>query len=322
MTSPFTEHEHHFDVFGTQVRLLVGAPAGEPLTARLAALRVQRTMHDLQAKLTRFEPGSELSRLNARSGQPIAVSSTLLDAVQAAIFAAEVSEGLVDPTITPHLERAGYARSRAGEPPADLLAALETAPRRRPAARAPRSGWERLDIDPEDGTVQLPSGTRLDLGGSAKGRAVDIAARMLADRPTFAIDAGGDIRLGGTARVPRTVNIAHPLADTDAHRFTLHDGAVATSGLRTRIWKTAAGHAHHLIDPSTGEPAWTGVIQATALARTALEAETLAKVALLRGPHAGRRVLERHGGGALILDDGELLLVGALATTPHGLVAA
>ena len=52
------------------------------------------------------------------------------------------------------------------------------------------------------------------------------------------------------------------------------------------------------------------------------EAETLAKTALLRGPHAGRRVLERHGGGALILDDGELLLVGALATTPHGLVAA
>jgi thiamine biosynthesis lipoprotein len=322
MTAPFTEHEHHFDVFGTQVRLLVGAPAGEPLTARLAALRVQRTMHDLHAKLTRFEPGSELSRLNARSGQPIAVSSTLLDAVQAAIFAAEVSEGLVDPTITPHLERAGYARSRAGEPPADLRAALETAPRRRPAARAPRSGWERLDVDPEDGTVQLPSGTRLDLGGSAKGLAVDIAARMLADRPTFAIDAGGDIRLGGTARVPRTVNIAHPLTGTDAHRCTLHDGAVATSGLRTRIWKTAAGHAHHLIDPSTGEPAWTGVIQATALARTAVEAETLAKVALLRGPHAGRRVLERHGGGALILDDGELLLVGALATTPHGLVAA
>ena len=190
MTAPFTEHEHHFDVFGTQVRLLVGAPAGEPFTARLAALRVQRTMHDLHAKLTRFEPGSELSRLNARTGQPIAVSSTLKDAVQAAIFAAEVSEGLVDPTITPHLERVGYARSRAGEPPADLRAALETAPPRRPAARAPRSGWERLDVDPEDGTVQLPSGTRLDLGGSAKGLAVDIAARMLADRPTFAIDAG------------------------------------------------------------------------------------------------------------------------------------
>ena len=61
---------------------------------------------------------------------------------------------------------------------------------------------------------------RLDLGGSAKGLAVDIAARMLADRPTFAVDAGGDIRIGGTARVPRTVHIAHPL-DDDAHRFTV-----------------------------------------------------------------------------------------------------
>jgi thiamine biosynthesis lipoprotein len=58
------------------------------------------------------------------------------------------------------------------------------------------------------------------------------------------------------------------------------------------------------------------VIQATALAPTALEAETLAKTALLSGPQTGRRVLERHG-GALILDDGELVLAGdaAPATT-------
>ena len=78
------------------------------------------------------------------------------------------------------------------------------------------------------------------------------------------------------------------------------------------MWRSASGYAHHLIDPERETPAWTGVIQATALAPTALEAEMLAKLALLRGPHAGRRILAGHG-GALILDDGELVLAGGLA---------
>jgi thiamine biosynthesis lipoprotein len=314
MTTACTEHEHRFDVFGTQVRLLVGAPAAQPFTGHLAALRVQRTMQHLHATLTRFERDSELSALNARSGEPVPASSTLTRAVQAALFAAHFSDGLVDPTILPDLERAGYARSCAGRTPGDLRAALATAPQRHAAAPAPHSTWQQIAIDAENATIQLPGGTRLDLGGSAKGLAVDIAARMLADRPTFAIDAGGDIRIGGTAPAPRAVDIAHPLDDTNPHRFTIEAGAVATSGLRTRIWKTDRGYAHHLIDPATGEPAWTGVIQATALAPTALEAETLAKTALLRGPHVGRRVLERHG-GTLILDNGELVPAGKLATT-------
>ena len=114
--------------------------------------------------------------------------------------------------------------------------------------------------------------------------------------------------------MPRDVHIRHPLSDEIAHRFTVTTGAVATSGLQTRVWHTEHGFAHHLIDPARGAPAWTGVIQATALAPTALEAETLAKTALLRGPHAGLGVLARHG-GALILDDGRLLLAGGLAAS-------
>ena len=83
------------------------------------------------------------------------------------------------------------------------------------------------------------------------------------------------------------------------------------------------GFAHHLIDPGRGRPAWTGVIQATAVAPTAVEAETLAKTAVLAGPHAGWRVLERFG-GALVLDSGRLDLVGnvtALVERPLELAA-
>jgi thiamine biosynthesis lipoprotein len=167
-------------------------------------------------------------------------------------------------------------------------------------------------VDRVRGTIRLPPGVRLDLGGSAKGLAADLAADVLARHGAYAVDAGGDIRIGGIHPVPRPVHIRHPLRDAIAHTFTLTTGAVATSGLQTRLWRTPHGAAHHLIDPARGTSAWTGVIQATALAPTALEAETLAKTALLRGPREGRDVLARHG-GALVLDDGRMILAGGLA---------
>jgi thiamine biosynthesis lipoprotein len=88
------------------------------------------------------------------------------------------------------------------------------------------------------------------------------------------------------------------------HAFALTDGAVATSGIGRRSWLQAGRPAHHLLDPATGAPAFTGVVQATALAPTALEAEIRAKAAVLSGP-AGERWLAEHG-GVLVLDDGSV----------------
>ncbi|HZE05287.1 MAG TPA: FAD:protein FMN transferase, partial [Solirubrobacteraceae bacterium] len=68
--------------------------------------------------------------------------------------------------------------------------------------------------------------------------------------------------------------------------------------------RDGGGFSHHLIDPFTGSPAWTGLIAATALARTALEAEALAKSALLSGPARARALLRAYGGGVLVHDDG------------------
>ena len=305
-----TEHDHRFRAFATDVRVLLDAPTP------LDALRVQALFRRPHRTLTRFDPGSELSALNARAGMDVAASAVLLRAVEAALWAASASDGLVDPTVLDALEHAGYAGSRDGQPPAPLAAALAGAPARRAAAPRPSSRWREVALDPSRGMIRLPAGVRLDLGGSAKGLAVDLAADLLAGHAGYAVDAGGDLRIGGTRPVPREVEIQHPLHDEVAHRFTVTTGAVATSGLRTRVWPSGDGFAHHLIDPARGTPAWTGVIQASALAPTALEAETLAKTALLCGPRAGIELLARHG-GALILDDGLLLLAGGLATAPR-----
>jgi thiamine biosynthesis lipoprotein len=235
----------------------------------------------------------------------------MAEAIGAALYAAQISDGLVDPTLLSQLEQAGYTHSRVGRVPAVLATAIAAAPKRRSAGAHPAGAWRSIELDADAGTLRVPAGVRLDLGGSAKGMAVDIAARLLARLPAFAVDAGGDIRLGGTDPAPRVVRIEHPLTGETAYELVRTSAAIATSGLRTRVWRIAEGHAHHLIDPARGTPAWTGVIQATALAPTTLEAETFAKAALLLGPDQGRALLARHG-GALVLDDGEVLLAGDL----------
>jgi thiamine biosynthesis lipoprotein len=308
--NPAVEHESRMELFGTSVRVLSGPPAlpGGP-AAEAAAAAAERVLRDHHAALSRFDPASELSRLNRDPNATVRVSELTADAVAAALWAAAHSGGLVDPTLLPALEQVGYERSRAGAAPAPLRAALYAAPSHRPAGCHPEAAWRRMSVDGR--RVRRPPGVRLDLGGSAKGLAADKAAAHLSEQTTFAVDAGGDIVVGGVTGTPRRVAVAHPLEPRTLFEFDLSAGAVATSGLDTRLWETAEGFAHHLLDPSSGQPAWTGVIQATALGSSALEAEVLAKMALLSGPEAGAAVLEATG-GVLVLDDGEAIVAGLL----------
>jgi thiamine biosynthesis lipoprotein len=317
------EHERRFELFGSHVRLLIG-PATRPGVPSPEAMGIQIEffLRLLHRKLTRFDALSELSALNAEPRERLLVSTTLAVALDAALWAARRSHGLVDPTLVDELEAAGYASSRANLTPAPIERALAVAPERHPAR--PRSGsrWREIEVDAVTGLVTRPTGVRIDTGGSGKGLAADLAADRLAGYSRFVVDAGGDLRLGGDDAVPRRVLIDHPLEDGPAHEFELALGAVATSGIRTRLWATPDGFAHHLLDPSRGEPAWTGLIQVTALGVTGLEAETLAKMAFLSGPERAGEILAEHGGLA-VLDDGTVELYGRLAVgAPAQAVAA
>jgi thiamine biosynthesis lipoprotein len=251
------------------------------------------------AALSRFRPESELCRLNASTETEVPASPLLRAAISAGLTAAELTGGLVDPTLVPQLEAAGYDRTRR-EPELPLAEALANAPVRRPAAPNPDEPWRAVAVG--EGTVTRPPGLRLDTGGTGKGLAADLLATRLNGR--WALDIGGDLRVNGAF----DVDVRHPLTGETVHTLNLTDGAVATSGIDTRLWRAPDGSPrHHLLDPSTGTPAWTGVISATALAPTALEAEALAKAALLSGPTQAARWLRRHG-GITIGDDGEVQL--------------
>ena len=287
-----------FRALGSEVRLIATGHG-----SRAAVSQARREILDYHARLSRFDPASELCALNADPRAAVPASALLCSAVRAALWAAQHSEGLVDPCLLDALDRAGYAgsfeRRGAVAPPVGPAA---------PAAPDPALRWRALRVDDDAATVVRPPGLRLDLGGSGKGHAADLVARRFESFGRWVVDCGGDIRVGGS----REILIAHPLGDEPAARLLVKDGAVATSSVVSRAWMTPDGRrAHHLIDPGTGEPAWTGLLAATALAPTTLYAETLAKVALMQGADGAREVLARFG-GLVVHEDGRVETIGHL----------
>jgi thiamine biosynthesis lipoprotein len=209
-----------------------------------------------------------------------------------ALGAAARTEGRFDPTVLGAVIGAGYDRDF-DEVLARARAALHPA---RPCGR-----WRDVRLD--EGVLRLPEGVGLDLGGVAKGWTVDLAAAEALDMGLgwVVVNAGGDLRLTGH---PPTgvmdVGIEDPESpDVEMLRIGLSHGALATSSITRRAW---GPNLHHLIDPLTGAPAATGVLQATAWAPTCAEAEIRAKDALLLGEAA----LE-HIPAALVATDGRVL---------------
>ena len=241
-------------------------------------------------------------------------SGLLRTAVRAGIWAAERSGGLLDPTLVRALERTGYRASLDGVAPASLSDALAGAPDRAPARPDPSSRWREITVDDKAEVIARPPGVMFDTGGTGKGLCADAVAHRLSGYTRFVVDCGGDIAVGGVGAQlePYEIEVEHPLAGAPAGVLRVARGGVATSGLNVRIWRDRnGGFAHHLLDPSTGAPAWTGLVGVTALGDSALEAETLSKMALLLGAEGAREVLADLG-GMIVHDSGEVEPVGPI----------
>ena len=295
-----TEAAAQFACFGSRCAALVIGD-GPHATAEEAVAEAKVRLLAWHSRFSRFEPDSELSRLNRDPRAEVRVSQLMARMTEAAVTAASRTGGLVDATLVGELETAGYRGDRPTSIP--LEHALALAPPRHPAGPRSERRWATIEVDRAVGVVRRPPGVRLDSGGIVKGMLADVLGDVLAEHDGYAIDCAGDLRLGGSAGIERSVRVASPFGDEILHEFELEEGGVATSGIGRRSWMGADGApAHHLLDPATGRPAFTGVVQATALAPTALEAEVAAKAAVLSGPEQAPRWL--HRGGVVVLDDG------------------
>jgi thiamine biosynthesis lipoprotein len=311
------EAVERFPCFGGTCEVRVAGEHG-----RAAAGAARERLLEWHDRFSRFSPDSELSRLNADPREAVPASQTMLALADAVATAGERTGGLVDGTLANEIAAAGYDRTMlrhdivlrrregggvaianhpaSARPP--LAPALRLAPPRTPAGPSPHARWRAVAANRRRGVVERPPGVAIDGGGLAKGLFADLLADELAEHPGFAVNCAGDLRFAGAE--PGSLRVASPFGDAILHTFALCTGAAATSGITARAWLDASGApAHHLLDPATGRPAFTGVVQATALAPTALEAETRAKAALLSGPDGARGWLEPHG-GVVVHDDG------------------
>jgi FAD:protein FMN transferase len=299
--APPSEHRETFACFGSECTVIV-ADAERTADAAAALAMAKRQLLEWHQRFSRFRSDSELSRFNIDPRPVVPVSPMLRAIIEAGVRAAHTTGGLVDPTLGREIEQAGYDRHLAHAEVA-LRTALARGPGRAPAAASSAASWRQITVDRRAGTVSRPPGVKLDAGGIAKGVFADELAVLLSGFDAFVVDCAGDIRLGGSASIPREVHVASPFNDRVLHTLMLEQGAFATSGIGRRSWfRLDGGPAHHLLDPRTGQPAFTGVVQATAFAPTATEAEALSKAAVLSGPQAAGRWLA--DGGLVVLDDG------------------
>ena len=306
--------DERFRSMGCDARVRLESGVLHEAELAVLARSVRSALEAADRTLTRFDTASELCRLNADPRERVPVSPLVERLARAAVWAGEASGGLIDATLAREIEAAGYAGSRTGLVAAPLGAALAAAPVRRPARALARPGCAQLSV--QGAAVARPPGVRLDSGGLGKGLAADVAAELVPGGVRYAISAGGDMAVGGG---DWEVAVAGAFDGAEVHRLRTGPGGVATSGVHERLWQREDGRfAHHLLDPSTGEPAWTGLVAATAAGASALEAEVLAKTALLSGPVAARRVLRRRG-GVLQHDDGrvEVLAPAPLVRLPR-----
>jgi thiamine biosynthesis lipoprotein len=307
----------------TDVSVQIAASPDQEAAAQAAADACMSWFDEVDRRLSRFRPESELSQLNARAGSWFAASELLYTVTELAASAAQASAGLFDPTMLRDLEALGYdrdfaliAQREAGSPRPLDASAGQVSP-------AQRAAWRAIGLDPVRRRLKLPSGAQLDLGGIAKGWAADIALdRYCAPFPGALVNVGGDLRVCGGPepgvawsvgiRRPADELVAAPAPEDSPTSYaavlTFSRGGLATSGAVRRWWLRDGQRQHHLIDPRTGRPAhvWIDerdspapgerdgaqlVATATALAPTAAQAEVAAKVALLRGhPNALRTV--------------------------------
>ena len=248
--------------------------------------RAAAWFHSIEKCCSRFDSESELRQLTDLVGTPVTVSPMLYEAIRFALTVAEESAGAFDPTVGQRMEARGFDRNyQTGQVVSSGIA----------SSFLDGVSWRDVLLDTEAQTVTLLKPLVLDLGAVAKGLAVDVAARELAPFENFAVDAGGDLYLGGhnVDGEAWSVGIRHPRENSLIETLHVSNTAVCTSGDYER--KSATDErVHHIMDARTGESA-AALASVTVVAPSAMVADALATAAFALGPADGLRFLERQG---------------------------
>lgn len=300
-------------IMGTAIRVELWAE--DLRLGERAAAAVMDEMHRIDRCMSPHKPTSELSRINRDAArQSVPLSDEMYRLVEQALAFSRLSGGAFDISYAAVGHLYDY-RARLRPDAATLQAARE------------HVGWQHLHLDPRDRSLRFGRpGMRIDLGGFAKGHAVDRATTLLRRRGIVhaMVSAGGDSRAIGDRRGrPWSVAIRHPRRAGDVVAvLPLEDTSISTSGDYERYFDEDGQRHHHLIDPATGRSP-CGVHSVTILAADGLTSEALSKTVFVLGAQRGLALIETLPGiDAVVVDASGALrassgLMAATPTPPH-----
>jgi thiamine biosynthesis lipoprotein len=291
-----------FAALGTTATVVTG-PDG--LDAAEEVVRAEIGAMDRAA--SRFRPDSDLAAVNAGAGRPVPVSAVMIDAVETALRAARLTDGVVDPTVGSSLRLLGYDRDfgmiHPSGPP--LSVSVRSVP-----------GWRLVWSDAAASTVRVPIGVELDLGATAKARCADRAATAAAERTGHGVlvGLGGDIAVAGTAPAGgwsvRLADRHDAPTDGPGPTVALRAGGLATSGTAARRWRRGGRTLHHLVDPATGWPVDSPWLTVSVVAGSCVDANIASTASMILGALAPRWLAERGLAARLVRHDRGVVAVG------------
>lgn len=282
-------------IMGT--RVAVELWADDPALAERAMGAVMDEMRRTDELMSTYKPDSQLSQVNAHAFErPVPVDREIVEVVQRALEMSRLSGGAFDVTYA----SVGYLYDyRAHRRPTDEQI----------AASLPGVDYRQVVVDAGEGTIRfLREGVRIDLGGIAKGYAVDRSIEKLRALGIShaMVNAGGDTRLLGDRRgKPWVVGVRDPRNESRlVTRLPLEDEAISTSGDYERYFEEDGVRYHHILVPGTGRPA-KEVRSATVIGADATLTDALSTTVFVLGVARGMALIATIAGVEAVVVDAE-----------------
>ncbi len=286
------------NIMGTRVTLEFWNE--EPAAAQPVIDAVLAQMRAVDAQLSPYKSSSELSRVNAAAAdEPVAISENFFKLLEKSLYYSRISDGAFDITFASVGRLYDYRQQRA---PSDADV----------AEKLPAIDYRLVELDAQARTVHFghPE-VKIDLGGIAKGYAVDRAIGVLREHGVSSaiVTAGGDSRILGDRRgTPWMIGVKHPRKpEAYAVRVPVQDSAFSTSGDYERFFQDGEVRIHHIIDPESGRSA-SEVVSVSILAPQAVDSDALSTTVFVLGVKRGLELVNGMAGVDAIVIDGGLKL--------------
>ena len=291
-------YEREEAIMGTRIAVQLWSEDADLAVDAIDA--VMAAMHRTDELMSTYKPESQLSQVNAHGFErAVAVDADVIDVVSKALEYSRLSDGAFDVTYA----SVGYLydyRKHQRPTEAEIAAAL------------PGVDYRQVVVDPEARTIRfLKPGMRIDLGGIAKGWAVDRGIEILraAGIEHAMVNAGGDTALlGDRLGKPWVVGIRDPRkAGAVVARIPLQDEAISTSGDYERYFEADGQRYHHILVPGTGKSP-DAVRSVTVIGANATRTDGLTKTVFILGVERGMEFIRKLGDvEAIIVDrDGQV----------------